>query len=266
MGKAIDLTGQRFGQLTVVGRAPNSNTGKSRWHCQCECGSTTISFGSDLHRGRIHHCKSTVHNNVVDLVGERFGRLVVIERLRVTTSNRSIRWLCKCDCGRTTIATGYTIKAGNKLSCGCLISDSTRQRSTIHGYAGTQTHTTWVSMIKRCENPKDPGYTQYGGRGVKVCDRWHDFVNFLADMGERPNNLTIDRIDNDGNYEPGNCRWATAKEQGNNTSRNRHIRINGELVTVKQASEITGVKYETILTRLNKGLSDEDAIKPVKNK
>ncbi len=123
-----------------------------------------------------------------------------------------------------------------------------------HGRRSSQTRIwrAWKSMLQRCEAPNNRGYSRYGGRGISVCERWHDFSNFLADMGERPEGLTLDRINNDGNYEPGNCRWATIKEQSRNKSTNRFIEFNGERRCLTEWAEVLGIKTGTLQARLKK--------------
>jgi hypothetical protein len=159
----------------------------------------------------------------VDLSGKRFGRLLV---LRYSHShNGKAKWLCRCDCGIEKTCFGSVLRDKNRTmqSCGCF----NRERSTIHGHSTPPTpeYVSWVAMIERCENPKNKRFAEYGGRGITVCDRWRSsFVAFLADMGSRPPGMTLDRFpDNDGDYEPGNCRWATNIEQRNN-QRQRRIR------------------------------------------
>ncbi|MFF7550943.1 hypothetical protein ACFZCU_46175 [Streptomyces canus] len=143
------------------------------------------------------------------------------------------------------------------------------QERTEHGHskrgATSPTYQTWRNMRSRCENPNVPAYKNYGGRGITVCERWKSFDNFLADMGERPEGMTIERIDNDGNYEPSNCRWSTYQQQGRNTRANRRLTWNGETKTIIEWAETLGVKAFTISARLRMGWTTEDALtRPVR--
>ena len=172
---------------------------------------------------------------IVDLVGQRFGRLTVLDR--ADTGGCRVRWSCVCSCGISVIVQGNHLRSGATTSCGCALSAAAQRRvrehglpdNTRHGHgssrAGTRTTTyvVWMNMIQRTTNPRNPAWRDYGGRGITVCKRWRDFAAFLADMGERPDGLTLDRIDNDRGYEPGNCRWATWSEQRRNQRARRKV-------------------------------------------
>jgi len=159
---------------------------------------------------------------IVDLSGQKFGRLTVLAR--APAIKRRGRWLCKCDCYSFSVKQTCNLQNGHSTSCGCKVSDVARtaaiKRNFVHGHNTVETKSptwnSWNCMIKRCRLKSHVSYSRYGGRGIIVCDRWHKFENFLEDMGERPEGKTIDRIENDGNYEKSNCKWSTRSEQQRN--------------------------------------------------
>jgi len=194
----------------------------------------------------------------IDISGRRYGRLVAlkIDHVKKYKSNNVEYWLCQCDCGNTKVIAKPSLTTGLTTSCG------KRDVHNKHGKTGQRLFKIWSAMLDRCENKNNHAYERYGGRGISVCQEWHDIESFYAWALSNgyTENLTIDRIDNNGNYEPSNCRWATRKEQNNNTSNNRLIEYNGEIKTIAQWSEILGIKHTTLSKRLIDGWSAEKAL------
>lgn len=202
----------------------------------------------------------------LDLINNRFGRLVVTAGApnRVTPKGNSRRaWLCECDCGNKIVATTLDLRKGDVQSCGCLRAELDKTRSVIHGDHGTHLYNVWRAMRRRCKNVKNSDYSHYGGRGIRVCSEWdNDYLSFkkwALGNGYSPN-LTIDRIDVNGNYAPENCRWVTMKTQANNRSNSKYITCDGKTLTIKEWADMTGIRYSTLYMRIRKGLSAKEAL------
>lgn len=186
-----------------------------------------------------------------DIVGKKFNRLLV---LGLYSNGRRTEASVRCDCGKELTVAAYKVRSGHTRSCGCLKIEELITRRKTHGLSSSPGYDAWALMIRRCTNPRSDAYPNYGGRGIRVCERWLSFDNFLADMGERPPGKTLDRYpDNNGNYEPSNCRWATSMEQNNNTRRNRLIEYNGRCQTIGAWATELGVHRNTLTARIERG-------------
>ncbi len=195
---------------------------------------------------------------VKDLTGHVIGRWTVLKYLG-TDKHGHARWDCQCLCGTRRAVLSSSLVRRISLSCGCRNREVATALSTTHGKSETPEHQIWCHMRSRCHIPTDTGYHNYGGRGITVCDEWREsFAAFFEDMGERPSSEhSIDRIDNDGNYEPGNCRWATTKEQARNTRRSRMLTLNGKTMCVTDWAKEIGLTPSALLYRLRLGWSVE---------
>jgi hypothetical protein len=198
--------------------------------------------------------------NRLDLTGRRFGRLSVVSfnsSPRRTNGNRVPLWNCKCQCGNSATASTPHLIHGCTKSCGCLRIKHGFGRNGA-GHAGA--YSSWVGMRERCNNPKSPSYSRYGGRGITICAMWNDFVRFHSDMGNPAKGMTLERINNSGPYSPENCRWATRKEQQRNTRWNRMTTYNGQTHCTAEWGDILGISHRKITYRLHMGWPVELAL------
>jgi hypothetical protein len=256
----VDITGKKFNMLTVICR--EGKKGRDLlWRCRCDCGNEIVVGGGNLKKGTPKSCGC-----LNSKIGKKFGRLLVVG-IKTKDDNGYI-WSCKCDCGNVVNrTTEYLTKQKEKASCGCHWSE----KCVKHGKTGIRLFGVWMSLIARCYDKKNKAYKNYGGRGITICDEWRDFQSFYDwsyangyDENAQTGKCTIDRIDNNGNYCPDNCRWVTMKKQSNNKRNNIFVEINGVKKTLAEWADFSGISRSTIKQRYHKGLNDERLISPVK--
>lgn len=199
-----------------------------------------------------------------DISGERFGRLIAerfVEKRPVGTTTKPF-WSCKCDCGNTLIVSANSLASGNTRSCGCLAKENAGSQVRTHGMSRSTEYVSWCGMVRRCEKTTCEDYPGYGGRGITVCLRWRkSFADFLADMGLKPSRgLSIERLDVNGNYEPGNCIWATPTQQARNKRNSRIIEHNGTSLTLAEWAERLGLDSSVVESRIKRGWLVGDAV------
>lgn len=268
MGKFIDLTGKRFGKLTVTRRSEDhiEPNGKRvvMWECLCDCGNNCVVTGKNLRAGICKSCGCLHKHN---LIGKVFGNLIVIKEgknKKHPNGHESTTWICQCSCGSILSVETQSLISGNTSSCGCFRRLYSKEKMTIHGKYGERIYRIWSNMLRRCDYEKHVSYKNYGGRGIKVCDQWRgehgfeDFYKWAVDNGYS-DGLTIDRIDVNGNYEPDNCRWITNAEQQNNKRNNNRISYKGEVKTLAEWCRELNIEYSKTQLRLSRGWSVEES-------
>lgn len=265
------VTVSKYGRLQILDNVPpvirNNGEKRARYLCLCECGTTKIIDAYKLKSGHTRSCgclqkeitkqRNREQKKIANPVrGDRFGRLI-LESL-VTPSNYRIRrkWSCVCDCGSRKVVSESRLIHSGVVSCGCYRYEIARS-GRAKGNSGHKDYKIWDGMISRCTDINSTSAAYYYFKGIRVCDRWQEnFQNFLEDMGERPSMLhSLDRIDNNGDYCPENCRWATNKQQKRNTSANRLITYKDETLCMSEWAERVGLSYGVIQSRLRLGWS-----------
>ncbi len=267
MGKGIkiNIIGRTFGKLLAVSEVGRATNDKNPiYSCVCECGKIKEIRKQSLLSGHTKSCGCLYRGKpTTDVIGKRFGRLVVLRQSGKDSYN-NVKYLCECDCGKETIVYGHVLRRrkGTK-SCGCLSVEKVRESMTTHGQAKhdkpTPEYKAWQQLKHRCSSIKNKNYFNYGGRGIKVCDRWiNSFENFYADMGNRPSkNHSIERGDNDLGYNPENCYWGTTEQQSRNKRNNHWIEYNGRKMIIGDWARELNIVGSTIRRRLKMGQSFE---------
>ena len=262
MSRIKDLTGNKYGKLTVLSLS-NERTihNKTICICKCDCGNIVNIISNSLQTGNTTSC-GCLDRKVKNLVNNKYGMLTVIKYISERDSNGKVLWKCKCDCGNEVISRGESLVSGNTQSCGCLLLKRIKETQTTHGMSGSLEYYIWIEMIQRCVNPNHHAYIDYGGRGITVYDSWRNsFSDWYAYIGPRPSDQhSIDRINNDGNYEPGNVRWSTRIEQSNNRRNNRIVLYKGKEYTRAELAREYNIDYDIIRNRLNAGWSVDVAV------
>lgn len=277
----IDLKGQKFGRLTVIEQAPSHKTPNgsivTMWRCECDCGTKDVLRSSkNLRTVPTPSCgcyksEKTSERKLIDLTEQRFGRLTVVRR--VDAENTGTSYLCKCDCGKEIVALANNLRRGHTTSCGCYREEKRPTLRYKHGYTHSRIYEVWYHLKDRCNNPNNPRYSSYGGRGITLCKEWYDPKAFIewayangykddAEYGE----TTVDRINNNKGYSPDNCRIADAIQQSNNRRTNKFITYNGETHTVAEWSRILGINQGTLTAGLWQGRPFEHYVNDFKPK
>lgn len=255
--KKIIPTGTRFGHLKVIKEVKST---RRRFLCKCDCGNEKEIALICLTTGKTVTCGCRkwvkTRENYDEYLNKKYGRLTIIEIIPRTEQYAFQMVKCRCDCGNIKTVKLTYLKNGDTKSCGCLI----REMNWIDGRKHERLHSVWNGMISRCKYEKLPAYERYGGRGISVCEEWKDYLNFKewALNNGYKDDLTLDRRDNNGDYEPSNCRWVDLHTQANNTRRNVFLTYNDETHTIAEWSRITGISQNRLYYRYTHGFSIEE--------
>lgn len=259
--------GKTYNSWTIISFDKLGNNGHRYYICRCVCGKERSVNIYNIKNNKSKSCGCQKKTTLKNLVGERFGRLTVIERVQnhiKPNGQPTTMWKCKCDCGNTTIVSTGNLKSGNTKSCGCLSIDlitDLGHKSAKHGLTHTHIYRVWKLMRERCYNKKKDNYKRYGGRGISVCDEWigeNGFINFYnwAINNGYDESLQIDRINNDGNYCPENCRWVTNKINMRNRRVNHFIDTPFGNITIAEFAERINGDYDLIYSQISSGRHD----------
>lgn len=266
LSKMLNLQGKTFGDLKVIEYSGKKKA--SLWKCRCKCGKEIIVRGSSLTSGNTKSCgcsrNKLYDKRRKDLTGKRFGRLVAISyTTRKTKNGTEVLWRCRCDCGNEVTVTLGKLVSGHTKSCGCYRSDVCHSKKVIKN---DRIYSIWTNMKQRCKNKNIINYKNYGARGISVCKEWDEsfdlFYEWSMDNGYR-DDLTLDRIDNDGDYCPENCRWVTYLVQQNNKRSNHYIKYKGEEKSLADWCRELDIPYQRTVDRIHRGWEAEKAFEEI---
>lgn len=253
--------GDKFGRLKVIEYAGRNYRNRKTWLCECECGNKKVISQDDLKSGKTNSCgclrkEMMSEKSFKDLKGKRFGEWTVLDLSEKNKYNQRL-WKCKCSCGEIAEVTSGVLLGGYSRSCRDCAYKKKGENQKTHGMSRNRIYKIYQGVLNRCNNKNNYSFEHYGGRGIMVCDKWsgeHGFENFYKWAIENgySEELTIDRIDVNGNYEPDNCRWVDMKAQANNRRNNVSIMYNGKNQTLAQWSEELGINFYTLYARIEK--------------
>lgn len=259
--RGIDYTGKTFGRLTVLDEHRTVRTkggnAKVKWLCRCSCGNLIEKFAEEFRQKPRLSCgcwKKEILSELKssDLTGKRFGRLVALKRIK--SEPDKTKWLCRCDCGKEIIVFTKNLTRNHTKSCGCYNVERAIETNTTHDMCGTRLYKIWQDMKRRCSSPSEKSFKDYGGRGITVCQEWEEFEPFMKwalTVGYK-DDLTIDRINVNGNYEPDNCKWSTLKEQARNKRNNFMVAYQGRIQPLAAWCEELNLGYDKTYARIKK--------------
>ena len=258
-----NYVGQHIGELDVLDDLGINDKGRHIWNCKCSCGNECIKTSDSLRDTKHPSCNKCFWDK--KYIGKTYGRLTVLDEYMKPTDHGNIRMaICECSCENHTIkhVKMAELKYGSIVSCGCY----KREKNKHYKYMDERTYNSWHGMMLRCYYPKSPRYSQYGGRGIKVCERWHDYDNFCEDMGKRPEGLTLNRKDNDKDYCLENCEWTDKYTQMNNMSKNVYYDYEGEQKTLAEIARTNEIPYKSLWHQVHYNkLTVVDAVEKVKD-
>lgn len=261
---ADSIIGRKYNKLTIIGLYSKDKNGRRLWRCHCDCGGEVKTTLRNLVDSKIKDCGcSEIKDN---LVGKKFGNLTVVKLIPNNCERNCVRtniWLCKCYCGKELEVKGSDLTQRRITSCGCDKEEKREHLSLIK--QEKKLYQVYRSMRDRCNNPNHNDYKRYGGRGIKVCEEWNNRYGFIAFYewaikNGYKDNLSLDRINNDGNYEPDNCRWATKKEQSQNTSTNVYAEYKGQQKVLQEWARVLNLNRNSIYYHYKKGRTIEEIV------